>query len=314
MDVEYDEDVGNPQLPECPINIARSEELFEMTQRALEWKTPADGDATRAVTPIANFERMVRKAPVPDPTKLSRVIGMTRCLHLHDYLVPALTLLMENGLGEKDDNDDDDLVVYENLDQLLQRCDEVMQLVLDDPTVVIDDASMFDSFEDLSPANAQLNWLLPVDLQQLTGKTKDLTLYSEYKMMLGPCALNADRLANGSQLRMVVTSSVGAPEGGLLAHAMRMHFGLDQNVPADFLSDQVGDFLFNTRWISPYDYAFDTSKEYAMDLPQRAKWPRATREEWLAIAMNKITRVLERADKVSTLRAIFLDDANDATT
>eukprot|EP00966_Prymnesium_polylepis_P113019 2614070-Prymnesium_polylepis.1 len=33
MDIEYDEDQGNPARPECMISIARTEGIFEMTEK-----------------------------------------------------------------------------------------------------------------------------------------------------------------------------------------------------------------------------------------------------------------------------------------
>ena len=93
MDIDYDEDLGNTPKPECPISISRSEELFQMTEKVFPWGAPEDGDASRAVAPLAYLETMTRRAPLEPNADLSRVTFLTRCLHLHDFLVPAITVL-----------------------------------------------------------------------------------------------------------------------------------------------------------------------------------------------------------------------------
>ena len=63
MDIQYDEDVGNPARPDCLISINKDEELYEMTEKIFPWELPADGDVTRRVTPILFLEGMTRRAP-----------------------------------------------------------------------------------------------------------------------------------------------------------------------------------------------------------------------------------------------------------
>eukprot|EP00966_Prymnesium_polylepis_P238578 5517389-Prymnesium_polylepis.1 len=119
-------------------------------------------------------------------------------------------------------------------------------------------------------------------------------------LILGPRGVDSDRTRAGTQLRMVA----GSDTGGLLATALRDYFSLDASVEAEAVVDQIAEFLSATKWEAPYNLAFSTLKEYALDVPRRAKWQRADREEWTVIARTKIVRALP---KLSTLYQIFLD-------
>eukprot|EP00966_Prymnesium_polylepis_P280785 6487741-Prymnesium_polylepis.1 len=44
MDIDYDENMGNPPRLECYVSISRTEELFGMTEKAFPWELPTDGD------------------------------------------------------------------------------------------------------------------------------------------------------------------------------------------------------------------------------------------------------------------------------
>ena len=103
MDMEYDQNRGNPPVKECLISLARSEDLCQATAMAWPWGDPADGDADYAVLPIAFFETLFRKAPVPDPSALQAVPFLNSCLHLHDYVEPKLQLLVAEDLLAEDD-------------------------------------------------------------------------------------------------------------------------------------------------------------------------------------------------------------------
>ena len=103
MDLEYDQNRGNPPVPECLISIARVEDLYQATAVAWPWGDPADGDADYAVLPIAFVETLFRKSPVPDPSGLQAVPFISSCLHLHDYLEPKLQLMVAEDLLAEDD-------------------------------------------------------------------------------------------------------------------------------------------------------------------------------------------------------------------
>ena len=97
MDIAYDENRGNPPEPKCLVSLARAEELYQATQDVWEWEVPADGDVNFMTLPIVRLEAVVKicqvESPVPNP------MGglLETCLHLFNFLEPALTALTERG-------------------------------------------------------------------------------------------------------------------------------------------------------------------------------------------------------------------------
>ena len=53
IDINYDEDLGNPKSPECLLSLAVSEDWYESTKYALPYDDPADNDQGRQVVAIA---------------------------------------------------------------------------------------------------------------------------------------------------------------------------------------------------------------------------------------------------------------------
>eukprot|EP00966_Prymnesium_polylepis_P090048 2085650-Prymnesium_polylepis.1 len=84
---------------------------------------------------------------------------------------------MENGLGENDDDEDDDLIVFDTLDDLYERAE-----------------ASFDHYEGLSAGHARLQWLSDYSVQHLVAKTADLTLYDDLNLILGARGLDASRM------------------------------------------------------------------------------------------------------------------------
>ena len=79
LDAEYDENVGNAKSPDVKVSMARTEEFFLATEKALAWKPPADGDATRAVLPLVQLESLFRRAPLAKPP-VEQVVPLSRLL------------------------------------------------------------------------------------------------------------------------------------------------------------------------------------------------------------------------------------------
>eukprot|EP00966_Prymnesium_polylepis_P301162 6958971-Prymnesium_polylepis.2 len=172
IDIDYDEDVGNPARPECYINISRNEELYRATERAMPYKTPADGDATRAVVSLLYFEKLFRKCEVEDPSNLDTVNSFTRCLHLTDFIKPALDTLIANDLIPTDE--DGATVPFESATQLQVAVDALVDQLKEDPTMKVTHNS-WDHYEQLSAATATFGWLDAITLQELTQPTNNLT-------------------------------------------------------------------------------------------------------------------------------------------
>ena len=68
IDIEYDEVRGNPAAPECFLSVAVAEDFYRATRRAMPYTDPADGDVNFKVVPSAFLEKVVRKAPVDNPS------------------------------------------------------------------------------------------------------------------------------------------------------------------------------------------------------------------------------------------------------
>ena len=77
VDIEYD-GTRNQWDPENLFNIKRTEPFFEATEKALPWKAPADGDASRAVVPGAFLERLLRRTQLAGRSCLPRAFISTR--------------------------------------------------------------------------------------------------------------------------------------------------------------------------------------------------------------------------------------------
>ena len=293
VDIEYDEDMGNAPQPECLLNISRQEDLFKATERAIAYSTPEDGDANRAVMAIFAVERLFRRAPVEDPTRLAVIPFFTRCLDLATYLRPALELLLDNDLVEYDD--DGEVVVMAGPTELQARADELVTQLKDDPALLVTHTH-WDHFENLSPpCTAMYQWLENVNLQYLTEQTMDISMYTELSQVVGARALDAHRLAPDRQLRNVA----GGPRGGELLAKLNAYFDTDY-VP-DYAKNRLAEFLYETRWPAPFDLEFTSMESYAHDLSGRSKWNKATRAEWPPLILSKVSRAVPRLETLSAL-------------
>eukprot|EP00966_Prymnesium_polylepis_P035003 813335-Prymnesium_polylepis.2 len=58
-------------------------------KKVITYSLPADGDNNYRVTPLAYLERLVRRAPVVDPSQFP-IRLLSRCLHLMDFVRPVL--------------------------------------------------------------------------------------------------------------------------------------------------------------------------------------------------------------------------------
>ena len=106
--MEWDEDRGGARTRFNFISVPTSSELYQATREALPWQPSGahDGD-THMVIPSVSVEALFRKAPVPDPTQLRPEKFIEKCLSLENYIMPALSLLMEQGLFKVNGDEDD---------------------------------------------------------------------------------------------------------------------------------------------------------------------------------------------------------------
>ena len=105
QNIEWDEDRGGPRDPLNLISFPTDSQFYKSTKDVLEWAPCGPHDQGRVVLPSVHLERLFRKAPVPDPKKLSNLKAMTRCLDVPNYMAEALDLLIDEGLLEEDDEE-----------------------------------------------------------------------------------------------------------------------------------------------------------------------------------------------------------------
>ena len=72
------------------------------------------------------------------------------------------------------------------------------------------------------------------------------------------------------------------------------------------------DFLTETQWPPMYDHQHTRWEEYAYDIPRRAAWKTATRQEWAALVHTKIAKTLLR--HMPTLTALLEDTLGQTAT
>ena len=139
MDLGYGEDRGNTSRPNCPLSIAREEDFFKATEHVMGYKEPEDGDAAYMIAPRIAFERLVREARVEDPKALNATQLLPACVHV-DTIAQAIEGLVEHRLlAVEDDDDGNEVRVFETYDGLLSSCDKIILQHPEDPRFQVDD-------------------------------------------------------------------------------------------------------------------------------------------------------------------------------
>ena len=263
IDLNYDEYRGNSARPDCPLSIARDEDFFAATEHVLGYEEPEDGDAAYMVAAHINFERLLREMTVDDPSTLSATRLMPACLHV-DTIANAIEALVEHGLlGSADDDDDEELRVFQTYDELLTTCDKLVRQHPEEPRFQVDHTS-FDTYEPFV-AGGRGQWVNGFMMDRVTRKTGNLTLYVELAELLGPRALQADRDHAESQFVMMTDG----PDRGLLITTVRSYYYGNRAAatPAAFATSKLLDFLVDTRWDFPWDISSHDPSFYTLDLP-----------------------------------------------
>ena len=95
IDVQWDEDRGGPRDHRALISSPSDGALVRATRKALPWTDCGPHDEGRMTLPYMFVEKLLRKAPVPEPRSLHAHCFIDKCLSLEDFVVPALELLVE---------------------------------------------------------------------------------------------------------------------------------------------------------------------------------------------------------------------------
>lgn len=192
----------------------------------------------------------MRDACNEDPHQLQPVNFVARLLDI-DWITAALEVLVGYGLLDAEDGDAQAVKDFRSFHELQEACDNIMASNPDEPDFKINGEEAWDQSDDLS-GGSPLQWLDNVTLEDLTKKTGDLRCYIDLAKIVGPRAVEGDRLSQDSQLRAMA----GEPGGGQLMQALKSFYlpSAQQGiVHPSFMARRLPDFLFETRWPFPYD-------------------------------------------------------------
>jgi hypothetical protein len=140
-DIDWDENRGGTRNPENLVSAPDDGTLYLSTKDVLPWTACGAHDTHRMVLPSHHVEQLFGKAPVPDPSKLSTMSIMTRCLNI-TFLADAVDLLISEGIFEEEDEDGHEPTkVYDDIDELMYNANKLVLQLVDNPVMQIDDTS-----------------------------------------------------------------------------------------------------------------------------------------------------------------------------
>ena len=292
MDLDYDENRGNPARPECLVSCNVNEDFYKATQDAWAWEDPADGDPQFKTLPIVRLEAMFRRCRLA-----RRVVPpfggfMEACLHLHDFLVPALEFLIEEGLLVDEEGDEVQFAVQEDLYDAAQT---IVEANLEEEALTVDQ-DCFDSLDALV-GQVDLAWL-NLDISNLCKTEGTIEAYVTLSLMLYARDGNAHRggAANNPLL-------VGSSRNGLLAGSVADYYMPSRTViPATaFLVSKLESFLIATRWPPAFHAEHDSLDNYGYDLSGKARMLVAKRAEWNAMLLPFMGRAVSKLATIAKL-------------
>ena len=235
--------------------------------------------------------------PVADPDSLETHKFGTKCLDVSRFLAPAWDFLIDHGLLEDPEAEDDDTdIVFKSKDQLKLKAKEIIQQHLDDPLLQVDTNSFewLEGFTQSAGLATEIAWFMGISLRDLTMTTHNLLLYTQLNRMLGPRSTEVIRVTPGSTFYMMV----GGLTGGLLCTAMRAYYlgtgsgATCDQLPPGLLAGKLPDFLLESSWPAHYDVHFNDQLSHALDLQKRAGWKQMTRAQWMAAIQNRLPDTL----------------------
>ena len=305
-DAQWDESRGGPRDAFNYISFPDDGIFYKATKPALPWTSP-DHEDGRKIVPGVFIEGLFRRAPVPDWTKLIPEHFMTKCLDVDNYMVEALDLLIKEGLlAQAEDDGDEVLVEFNEMDDLYQASDKLVLALKDEPELAVGQRCLewLEGFNG-GPSDAPIAYFAKYSFGDLCKPTGDLTLYIALSFMTGARSTEASRLDRSASFFVLI----GGNEGGQLMQAVKSFYytGTHAGQPMDpaFLLTRLADFLADSQWPAPYDIYYPKLIDYAFDLPRRVAWKTAGRIEWGPLVQNKLPKVLRRS--LPTLLLIFED-------
>jgi hypothetical protein len=305
-EAEWDEDRGGPRNPENLISFPKDGMVHQSTVNVIPWVDCGAHAPNRVATPSRFVEKLFKMAPVKEPVSLNGLKLMTRCLNVGSYVDSALEMLVTEGLFEEEDDEGDRHIrTYTDINDLQEAADALVIQLQDRPEMEVK-AGSFEWLEAFNnrPAtkDGDIAWLAELSLQDVTERTGNLEVYVELNMTLGPRSTEDVRVDESGSFYTVA----GQGGGGLLMSCIKsFYFRTGSAPPPAFLAKRVSTFIIETQWPAVLKIEYQTSEEYAYDLPRRTEWKWASRREWVALVQDKLPKVLER--KLPTLYSIFKD-------
>lgn len=300
INLTYDGDEGHNWEEHALISCPREDPFCKATAKALGWTTPPEGDASddRLVVPAAKLENLFRYANVNDPEAWKQPaqpvpLFVQSCLH-KDWLSHNIDKLVEDGLLERADGDDDDDEprIFTDINELQERCDEIVKA----GDYVVEDDSL-DTYEALTNSSGVGDWLPLVTMYDLVITSRNLTAYCALSLAVGP--RDVDRLRPSAQLKLAAVS----PTGGLIMDAVKIwHVGREASaVPPTQLVRHLPAFFEETEWPFPYAIEFDDTMDYLLDLPKRIQWQSATGSLWQVLVKGRLGIAVSRLSPLDAL-------------
>ncbi|KAL3893112.1 MAG: hypothetical protein SGPRY_014461 [Prymnesium sp.] len=244
--LEYDEQITGDDHAACYVSTPTDKNFYISAKNALPWEEAPDGDYSRWVIASIWLESLVRDLRVADPRQLQPVSFLTRVLDL-EWIIVALDAFVGHGLLDAEDGDAQAVMDYQSFHELHVVCDKLIAAHPEQSEFQMEGEDAWESTENLTAG--PLDWLENVTLEDLTRQTKNLRCYVDLAKIVGPRAVDGERMAFESQLRAMA----GEQGGGQLMQALKGYFltpaqqGL---VQPSLLAKRHSDFLVETTWPS----------------------------------------------------------------
>ena len=306
VDMEFDENRGGPRHHNNYLSMPESGAFYRATKKIFAWESCGLHDSGRKIVPSICVENIFRKAPVPDPSRLRGKKLLTFCLDTNKFMVDALSLLIDEGLLgiEGTATEEYSSAVYAHPDDLLVKADRLMERLKDRALLQIDENSLeWMEAVGTRPEDAGHSWFAGIDYCETASKYCDLSICMQIKLAIGPHATIAVRAQENS----IFYSMVCSGQGGQLGAAMN-HFFYNSSrhaISTGFLANRVVDFFIETQWPVPYRQDYTKLIEYSYDIPRRAVWSTANRQQWAGLVQMKLPRAIRM--HLPTLEKIFAD-------
>ena len=311
--ITWDEDEGGTRDQFVCCTFPLNGVVHKATVKVLNWTDCGAYAPGRVKIPVVFIEQLFRRAPCDDPNIMKNHRFVEKVLGIPEFLNEALELLIQEGLfKDKDEEGEEQDVVYERHDLLVRKADALVEQLKDDPIMKVDDSSMewLESFDDRA-VDRPIAWIANLTLEKLANPTNDLTVYIDISLTVGPRGTAANRIDTGSTFYAMV----GAGEGGQVMQALKQFYyspaQAAQPMDPSFLLGRVPTFFHDTTWPDPYNVTYTDHMRYPFDLPRRAAWKTATRQEWAAMVQDRLKYAI--VDHLPTLHMIFMDYLDNAS-